>query len=841
AGRSPAQIETAFPHPLTPIGSGAAAIASGDLDGDGTLDYVTANSTSGDVTAILGVAGGGLGATASFPMGAAAMALALADVNGDGALDVATANYTASNATIRLGTGSGSFGAASAVAIGVLPRAVALADLGADGHTDLVTFNQGPPSGVAVSAGDGAGHFSAATLFSADAFVYQGTLADVDGDGRIDAVTANYGSLSISVLPGTSAGGFREPIVTSTAPFHPFSLAVADVDASGTLDVVAGSYASPPGVSILLGDGAGHFFASGGTGDLQTAGVVVADLNGDARPDVLTSSINVGGATALVYLLPGDGNGGIGAPQTVLTPGSTQAIAATDLNGDGALDLVLASTSGFASTRLNDGAGAFPGPTTFEMGAPTAALFVADLDRDGRLDVVAPGYSPGAGAARLGDGAGGFGPATAIAGGGAFALGDLNGDSIPDLVGSDYALAKVSTQLGDGAGGFAAFASVSVASPAPSGALGDVDLDGDLDVLLPTGQQSSFALLLGDGAGGLAPPITTPSPIVSSVGTLSVRLGDLNGDGAPDRIVISGPSFVFQIGDGAGGFTTTASSSVPLLYFAGLSASALARVDGDGHADVVFTHATLFGTSTFAALGDGAGGIAGWLSLGAGSSGLALRDVDGDDDLDLVTVTASAGSLQVRAGNGTGAFGPPASFEMGPSPFGVRLEDLDGDGHLDAIAGSSNVTTFTAYRNLVADAPGLQDYGQGTPGCSGIQGIGGNGEPSIGNLGFRIVNTGAPPSTLGLLLVDSAPDVAGSDVFGFGLVTHVDFFASTFLVGIDMASDVDGYASGPAPIPNAPAFAGATLYAQGLWFWSACAPSPLHLSTSRGLAFTMQP
>jgi hypothetical protein len=101
--------------------------------------------------------------------------------------------------------------------------------------------------------------------------------------------------------------------------------------------------------------------------------------------------------------------------------------------------------------------------------------------------------------------------------------------------------------------------------------------------------------------------------------------------------------------------------------------------------------------------------------------------------------------------------------------------------------------------------------------------------------------TGAPtPSSLGLLLVADAQDAAGSDLFGFGFLLHVDFLASAFVLGLDATSDVDGYGVAPLPIGSVPSLAGATVYAQSLWLWLACAPSPLHPSMSRGLAITFQ-
>ncbi|MBI3817253.1 MAG: hypothetical protein HY286_01075 [Planctomycetes bacterium] len=134
----------------------------------------------------------------------------------------------------------------------------------------------------------------------------------------------------------------------------------------------------------------------------------------------------------------------------------------------------------------------------------------------------------------------------------------------------------------------------------------------------------------------------------------------------------------------------------------------------------------------------------------------------------------------------------------------------------------------------------LNVYGTGTPGCAGPHVIGATKAPIANVPGFRITCTNAPPSSLGLLLVGNVPDVFGSDPLYLGILTHVDLFNSTELYAFDLDSNPLGYGSSPTDLALSPAIVGNTYYAQALWYWTSCSPSSSGLSSSPGLAITVQ-
>jgi hypothetical protein len=132
------------------IGAGArpASIAAADLNGDGNPDLVVANgsqpgaSNTSRIAVLLGTGTGTFGAATNYNAGLYGnTGVVLIDLNGDGNLDVVTANSSNDTASALLGTGTGSFGAPLISDTGKSgqPRDLAVADVNNDGRPDLLT------------------------------------------------------------------------------------------------------------------------------------------------------------------------------------------------------------------------------------------------------------------------------------------------------------------------------------------------------------------------------------------------------------------------------------------------------------------------------------------------------------------------------------------------------------------------------------------------------------------------------------------------------------------------------------------------------------------------------
>src|SRR5262245_24190446 len=108
------------------------SVAAGDFNGDGTLDLAVANSSSNNVSILLGNGTGGIGPAANFGVGLTPYSVAVGDFNADGKLDLATANYGSDNVSILLGDGTGGFGLAANFGADDGANAVAVGDFNAD-------------------------------------------------------------------------------------------------------------------------------------------------------------------------------------------------------------------------------------------------------------------------------------------------------------------------------------------------------------------------------------------------------------------------------------------------------------------------------------------------------------------------------------------------------------------------------------------------------------------------------------------------------------------------------------------------------------------------------------
>ena len=132
------------------VGNAPVSVAVEDFNGDGKLDLVVANecgndptcqSNNGTYSVLLGNGDGTFQVAANYSAGTELGALAAGDFNGDGKLDFAVANYGSANLSVYLGNGNGAFQAAVNYGAGTDPDSVAVADFNNDGKPDLAVAN----------------------------------------------------------------------------------------------------------------------------------------------------------------------------------------------------------------------------------------------------------------------------------------------------------------------------------------------------------------------------------------------------------------------------------------------------------------------------------------------------------------------------------------------------------------------------------------------------------------------------------------------------------------------------------------------------------------------------
>jgi hypothetical protein len=271
------------------------------------------------------------------------------------------------------------------------------------------------------------------------------------------------------------------------------------------------------------------------------ASVAVADFDGDGAPDLATA--NSAGGT--VSVLRGHGDGGF-APALHFSVGPAAAfafplsVAVGDFDGDGAPDLATANSgTDDVTILLGDGSGLFARATTFPVGIPLASpvsVAVGDFDGNGALDLATANGGSGTVSVLLGDGGGGFAPATGVsvpaAAPSSVAVGDIDGNGTQDLATANAFSNNVSVFLGDGSGGFAPAVDHAVVGLNPrSVALANLDGAGAVDLLTANQTSHTVSALIGTGGGGFAPG---GAGFTVGSGPVFVAVGDLDGDGRDD-------------------------------------------------------------------------------------------------------------------------------------------------------------------------------------------------------------------------------------------------------------------------------------------------------------------
>lgn len=290
------------------------------------------------------------------------------------------------------------------------------------------------------------------------------------------------------------------------------------------------------------------------------------------------------------------------------------------------------------------------------------ALTVNDFDNDGNQDLVLVGQVSGTPtiSVLLGLGDGTFSDAILVNAASSMvtvANGDFDGISTLDLAVGSFD--KVETFLGDGSGGFSLSGTFSTGETCcnPNDiAVGDLNGDGQLDIVTSVDKDRNVTLLLLDGSPDklLSKQTFLMSASISSR-LESIVVADIYGDGALDIIgAISRPEVSILNGTGMGNFDPPL--IIP-LQSSGPKDIAVGDFDKDGKLDIVIVNSS---SDSITLLLNRGGGTFEEREFATPNfhQNISVGDVNGDGNLDVVTSSRTSNLISILLGNGDGRFDP---------------------------------------------------------------------------------------------------------------------------------------------------------------------------------------
>ena len=598
-------------------------VGLGDLDGDGDVDAVVTH-VDGYGTRVLRNNGAGVFTDSGQQLASAASPgrtgerLDLGDLDSDGDLDLVVVHHHKIG-RIWMNDGAGNFTDSGQNLGTVAGQSVALGDLDGDGDLDALvgTYHNNRGSEVWLNNGSGVLAMSGHPLMHG--WSYEASLADLDGDGDLDAIVGMSGETRVWQNNGNATFTQVGLVLGTTG----YGLSTGDLDGDGDLDayiVRIGHnrvWLNVPPVDLAISASANR--VSVVEGETITYTIVASNIGDRAVTGAtVTNAIPDGWADAAIASI-------------VTTGGATSSLTTGALAAD-LVDTVNLPVGATITYTLN--------VTVRQPGSPHAAAF-ATLSNSARIE--APPEVVDKNVAN-----------------------NLSGDS--DII----VLAAIANP-----GGLAPTAQLLGGTASQAVALGDLDGDGDVDVVVAANGGNQIWLNAGDGTF-----VRTPQTL-GAENSQHVALGDANGDGALDLFFANTGTagITHWINWGAvGAFGFGKSDVDELAVHTDVRHLSVHDIDRNGSLDLLFSReaSVLTGTNE-----DNGEFRFRFVAGGPDKTRSAQGDLDGDGDLDVVLASDGEPTL-VWKNKGDGTYTDVfTDFGIG-SALDVALGDLDGDGDLDA-------------------------------------------------------------------------------------------------------------------------------------------------------------
>lgn len=401
-----------------------------------------------------------------------------------------------------------------------------------------------------------------------------------------------------------------------------------------------------------------------------------------------------------------------------------------DVNGDGHRDIVVTTTDSTLRVYIGDGDGSFADPIDAPLAGAVIDIALADTNADGHLDF----FASTSNTVELyrGDGTGAFALASTVAtepGSGWLAAADFNGDGLADAA-VPASASGISLLLVDSQGLLLPAQHFPALLSAPDSVVAaDLDNDGDQDIVLSGFDGRSFETMLQDASG-----LFMSASLEGNLPNVEAAVADLDLDGNVDVLVgADGERIRLWEGAGDGTFSFRATLFEEDSFVVG-------QVTGDAIPDIVRRRADNLGLETLRGLGSFEFARIDSNTSVNSAEAVALADFTGDGRLDAVQLAPGDGGFQVSPGTPAGTFEEQA-LELRDYTDLVHLNvgDLNADGRDDLLWGEQTSFSSTALwvsfsqfsRSLPSPDAWMIDLGQQNLLASGVGDLDGDGTPEL--------------------------------------------------------------------------------------------------------------
>jgi hypothetical protein len=554
----------------------------GDMDNDGDLDYVSVNRYREHTAKIHVNDGNGIfDKTLDVPstQGDDSMDIKLADVNADGLSDILIANSldeengTTSKFFINRGNLSFDLADGQLGEPNCETKGIDIVDIDNDGYYDIILGNYNIAD--MIYRNDGTGKFAKSDV---EIPSYQTTAiatADVNNDGFVDVILGNAADGHYRVYLNDGEG-----LRPNLAPDAPMMLK-SKIDG----DAVHVSWEpgfDPSGSPLQFTDSGESIGCS------NAARLAVADLNGDNQPDIVVGNGEELRQGSEIYI--NDGMGHFISSSQTFDEYFLRDMVVGDIDGDRNVDWVIGTQGDGVKVLKNDGSGVFRiWQAIGSKEVYVRAVDLGDVDSDGDLDLL---YGSVGNRIYLNDGNGSFSDSGQDLGDHYLTqvvkFADLNGDGHLDFVQGNRIFEDYDSAdrvfFNNGSGVFVDSGQRLGSWSTMDIDLGDVDKDGDLDLVSVCPLNGVNKLYLNDGQGFFIDSGQSLNPSLDTNESKSVRFGDIDHDGDLD-IVIGDWNLGINIflNDGYGHFSKSDIS----LGTGKTGDLVLADIDHDGDLDII--------------------------------------------------------------------------------------------------------------------------------------------------------------------------------------------------------------------------------------------------------------